>query len=95
MIQSFRDRATADLFAGHKTRANRDAQAVWGVARRKLAQLDSATSLLDLLAPPGNRLKSLVGDRVGQHGIRVNDQHRLCFTWKDDGPHDVELTDYH
>ncbi len=57
--------------------------------------LDNATDLKDLLAPAGNRLERLKGDRVGQHSIRINDQWRICFLWKADGPHDVEITDYH
>jgi len=57
--------------------------------------LDSATDLKDLLAPPGNRLEKLKGDRVGQHSMRINDQWRICFRWMSDGPHDVEITDYH
>ncbi len=57
--------------------------------------LDSDADLKDLLAPPGNRLEQLKGDRVGQHSIRINDQRRICFRWMSDGPHDVEITDYH
>jgi proteic killer suppression protein len=57
--------------------------------------LDSAADLKDLLAPPGNRLEKLKGDRAGQHSIRINDQWRICFRWMADGPHDVEITDYH
>ena len=57
--------------------------------------LDSATEVKDLLSPPGNRLEKLKGDRGGQYSIRINDQWRICFIWKDDGPWDVEITDYH
>lgn len=57
--------------------------------------LDSATDLKDLLAPSGNRLEKLKGDRTGQHSIRINDQWRICFRRMTDGPHDVEITDYH
>jgi len=57
--------------------------------------LDGAAYLKDLLAPPGNRLEKLKGDRTGQHSIRVNDQWRICFVWRADGPHEVEITDYH
>lgn len=57
--------------------------------------IDSALELRDLLSPPGNRLEPLKGDRKGQHSIRINDQWRICFVWKDDGAHDVEITDYH
>lgn len=57
--------------------------------------LDSAAELRDLLAPPANRLEKLKGDRAGQHSIRINDQWRICFIWKEDGPYEVEITDYH
>ena len=57
--------------------------------------LDSATELRDLRAPPANRLEKLKGNRAGQHSIRINDQWRICFAWKEDGPHEVEITDYH
>jgi len=49
----------------------------------------------DLRVPPGNRLEALKGDRAGQYSIRINDQYRICFVWKEDGPHDVEIVDYH
>lgn len=65
------------------------------VARRKLDQLDAATQLRDLAAPPGNRLEALQGNRKGQHSIRINDQWRVCFVWTDQGPEDVEIVDYH
>ncbi len=64
-------------------------------AERKLTMLDNAMDLKDLLAPPANRLERLKGERVGQHSIRINDQWRICFVWKADGPHEVEITDYH
>lgn len=64
-------------------------------ARRKLAALDAAERLADLRIPPGNRLKSLRGDRAGEHSMRVNDQWRIVFAWRDDGAHEVEIVDYH
>lgn len=57
--------------------------------------LDAAVVLDDLRSPPGNRLEQLLGDRAGQHSIRVNDQFRLCFLWTQHGPESVECTDYH
>ena len=57
--------------------------------------LDAAESLDDLRSPPGNRLEALQGDRAGQHSIRVNDQWRLCFVWRDDGPHEAEIVENH
>lgn len=95
MIQSFLDAATADIFAGRKTRANRAAHAIWSVTRRKLGLLDAATRLQDLSGPPGNALEKLKRDRLGQHSIRVNNQYRLCFIWTPLGPARVEFTDYH
>lgn len=65
------------------------------VARRKLDQLDAATELKDMAAPPGNRLEALYGNRNGQHSIRINDQWRVCFVWTPQGPKDVEIVDYH
>lgn len=64
-------------------------------ARTRLIRLDSATSLEDLRALSGNRLEALIGDRKGQFSIRINDQYRICFKWKPEGPTDVEITDYH
>lgn len=57
--------------------------------------LDAAESLEDLRVPPGNRLESLRGDRAGQHGIRINQQWRVCFVWTTAGPEEVEIVDYH
>ncbi len=65
------------------------------VARRKLRQLEIASSLEDLRVPPGNRLEALKGRRSGQYSIRVNDQWRVCFRWSDAGADDVEIVDYH
>ena len=65
------------------------------VARRKLLTVHAALNLRDLLAPPGNRLEILKGDRAGQHSIRINDQFRVCFVWTANGPADVEIVDYH
>lgn len=97
MIVSFRDKATEDLFNGIASRHARKAcpQSLLRIVRRKLDQLDSAVSLDDLKVPPGNRLEALTGDRKGQYSIRLNDQYRICFTWSNSGPADVEITDYH
>jgi toxin HigB-1 len=65
------------------------------VALRRLRLLHRAASLTDLRVPPGNRLEALKGDRAGEYSIRVNNQFRICFRWKDGDAHDVELTDYH
>lgn len=92
MIQSFACADTERLF--NRVRVARFAS-IQTVARRKLDQLHAAASLSFLRAPPGNRLKSLKGDRVGQHAIRINDQFRLCFVWTSQGPELVEIVDYH
>jgi len=70
-------------------------QAVARGAKRKLDHLHAATSLADLAAVPGNRLEALAGERAGQHSIRINDQWRICFRWKEGDAHDVEICDYH
>ena len=92
MIRSFREKKTERLFAGESVR---EFAGIRNVAERKLTMLDSAADLKDLLAPPGNRLEKLKGDHAGQHSIRINDQWRLCFIWRADGPYEVEITDYH
>ncbi len=61
----------------------------------KLTLIDNATSLTDLMRPPGNLLEALKGDRAGQHSIRINDQWRICFVWSDNGADQVEIVDYH
>ena len=65
------------------------------VAQRKLRLLHQAEALRDLAAPPGNRLEALRGDRTGQHSIRINDQWRICFVWRDGGADNIEIVDYH
>ena len=92
MIRSFKGRATEDFFAGERVKRFSGFKKA---AERKLVILDSATSLRDLAETPGNKLEKLSGDRVGEYSIRINDQWRICFVWKDDGPHDVEIVDYH
>ena len=65
------------------------------MARRKLLQIHAATELGSLRVPPGNMLEALKGGRKGQHSIRVNDQWRICFVWREDGAYQVEIVDYH
>jgi proteic killer suppression protein len=65
------------------------------VARRKLRALDAAVAVRDLTEPPGNRLEKLRGNRAGQWSIRINDQWRICFIWKENAAHEVEVVDYH
>ena len=97
MIRSFANQATEDIFDGANSRIARRAcpRNLWRVAARKLDLLDSAEILDDLKSPPGNRLESLTADRRGQYSIRINQQYRICFNWKDGGPENVEIVDYH
>ncbi|NQV49668.1 MAG: type II toxin-antitoxin system RelE/ParE family toxin [Candidatus Marinimicrobia bacterium] len=97
MIRSFTDKATEDIFNGidSKVARKRCPANLKKVTIRKLDQLDSVVQLLELRIPPGNRFEALHGDRVGQYSIRINDQVRICFSWTEFGPIDVEVTDYH
>lgn len=91
MIHSFKCQQTKALFNSLRAPRFRNIERV---ARRKLMQLHASPDLDSLRVPPGNRLEPLSRDRVGQHSIRINDQWRVCFVWKD-GAHDVEIVDYH
>ena len=93
MIKSFRGRESKAVFL--RERSRRLPPDIQRIAQRKLAILDAAVSLQDLRAPPGNRLEGLSGTREGQHSIRINDQWRICFRWRDSDAFDVEITDYH
>ena len=93
MIRSFKDDQTEAVYNSDCPKgfpAN-----LVKVARRKLRMIDAAAELKDLKAPPGNKLHELKDDRKGQHAIWVNDKYRVCFVWSDEGPTDVEITDYH
>ena len=93
MIKSFRDKETKSIFA--RQFSKKFPAALLTVAWRKLAILDAAEKLDDLRVPPGNRLEKLSGDRAGQYSIRINDQWRICFQWREGNAHEVEITDYH
>lgn len=93
MIRSFACKETEGLFHGRFAR--KLPQDVQRVAQRRLRMLHQAEELGDLRSPPGNRLEALKGNRAGQHSIRVNDQWRICFVWKDGGAEAVEIVDYH
>jgi proteic killer suppression protein len=92
VIRSFSGADTERLFRSEAVPRFRNIERV---ARRKLLQLHAATELATLKVPPGNQLEALKGDRKGQHSIRINDQWRVCFVWRDDGAHNVEIVDYH
>jgi proteic killer suppression protein len=93
VIQSFRDRRGPILFEGLCPKGF--PPDLVKVARRKLQAVAAAKNVQDLLQPPGNRLEKLRDDRADQWLIRINDQWRICFTWKGDGAYEVEIVDYH
>jgi proteic killer suppression protein len=93
VIRSFADKRTAAIFAGY---AVRDLTLqIQRRVRAKLLAIDAARQLEDLRMPPGNRLEALHADRQGQHSIRINDQWRICFVWRNGEAWDVEVIDYH
>jgi toxin HigB-1 len=93
MIKSFRNAAAEAAWARRFVKGVPND--IMRVAHRKLMQMHNARTLEDLRAPPGNRLEALSGDRKGQHSVRINDQWRVCFRWRDGDAHDVEIVDYH
>ena len=93
MIRSFKSKETEKVFS--RTYSRKLPQDIQQVAYRKLRMLNNAINLKDLRIPPANRLEKLSGDRAGQHSIRINDQWRICFEWRDGDAHRVEITDYH
>ena len=96
MIHSFQDQTASDLFRERDTRAaRRIPPELWRVAKRKLKMLDVAAALSDLAVPPGNRLEPLKGNRAGRYSIRINDQYRLTFIWKQGHAYEVKIEDYH
>lgn len=92
MILTFSCRDTEMLFKSHDVKRFKNIERV---ARRKLLMINAAMVLDSLKVPPGDRLEALSGNRRGQHSIRINDQWRVCFKWRTDGVHDVEIVDYH
>ena len=93
MIRSFKNTDTEKVWNREHVRAL--GPELQRAAQKKLRLLNAASELNSLRVPPGNRLEKLVGDRAGQHSIRINDQYRICFVWTDTGPTDVEISDYH
>lgn len=93
MIQSFVDPEAALIWSGRRSR--KLPPDIQNAALRKLRLLNQARVIGDLRVPPGNRLESLRGDRLGQYSIRINDQWRICFVWDEGGPANVEIVDYH
>ncbi|MBM4145487.1 MAG: type II toxin-antitoxin system RelE/ParE family toxin [Nitrospira sp.] len=93
MIKSFRDKETEKVYS--RERSAKLPGDIQQIALRKLRMLNNAQNMYDLRIPPSNRLEKLGGNRKGQYSIRINDQWRLCFVWKDNTAYNVEITDYH
>jgi proteic killer suppression protein len=93
VIESFASEETKKIFLGQVSK--KFPKEIQRTARRKLLYLDDAEDLQDLLAPLGNRLEKLKGNRMGQYSIRVNDQWRICFEWAENKARNVEIVDYH
>jgi proteic killer suppression protein len=92
VIKSFKCRDTEKLASGIRVRRFVNIERA---AQRKLAIIDSAATLEDVRIPPANRLEKLAGNRVGQYSIRINDQWRICFEWREGHAYEVEIVDYH
>ena len=97
MIQSSRDHSTENIYNRVNSKEARwiCPDQIWGVARRKLDQLNAVITLGSLRIPPGNEFEALKGTRTGQHSMRIHDQFRIGFVWMEEGPDRVEITDYH
>jgi len=97
MIRSFKNQGTEDIYDGKNSKHARKLcpKNLLRIAMRKLEQIDSATTVDDLKVPPGNKLEQLSGNRTGQYSIRINNQYRVCFIWKDGHAKHVEIVDYH
>jgi proteic killer suppression protein len=93
VIVSFHSEETAKFWAGEVSR--KLPADIQRAAQRKLEILNAAVDVTDLRTPPGNRLEALKRDRAGQYSIRINDQWRICFIWRDSNAHNVEIVDYH
>ncbi len=93
VIRNFKDKETQKIF--ERQRSRKLPSDIQQVALRKLRMLSRAETLQDLRVPPANRLERLIGNREGQHSIRVNNQWRICFEWQDGEALDVEIVDYH
>ncbi|MFH1197242.1 MAG: type II toxin-antitoxin system RelE/ParE family toxin [bacterium] len=93
MIKSFHSKETGLLFDRNISRIF--PEVIQRPALRKLRMINRAGNLKDLTIPPGNRLEKLEGKRKGQYSVRINDQWRICFEWKDNNAYEVEITDYH
>jgi len=97
MISNFKNLATEDIFNGVNSKSARKLcpQKLWKVATRKLDQLDSIMDVEELRVPPGNMLEKLLGDKKDLYSLRINQQYRICFEWKNLSAYNVEIIDYH
>ena len=93
MIKSFSDKYTEDLF--NRQMVRKFPPSILKTAYRKLLLIDAAGKIDDLRIPPGNKLEKLSGNLSGKHSIRINNQWRIVFQWKEDNAHDVKIMDYH
>jgi toxin HigB-1 len=93
VIKSFRDKETEKVYS--RERSAKLPGDIQQIALRKLRMINNVQNIHDLRIPPANRLEKLGGDRTGQYSIRINDQWRVCFMWKDNNAYNVEITDYH
>jgi len=93
VIKSFADKETEKVY--RRELSKKYPIDVQKIGLRKLRMLNNAQSYQDLKSPPGNRLEKLRKNRVGQHSIRINDQWRVCFVWRENDAYEVEITDYH
>jgi proteic killer suppression protein len=93
MIKSFRDKETEKVYS--RERSAKLPGNIQQIALRKLRMINNAQNINDLRIPPSNRLEKLSGDRAGQYSIRINDQWRICFSWKNNNAYYVEINDYH
>lgn len=93
MIKSFRDKNAEKLARGERVRAL--PPEIQRRAKMRLDRIEAAVALEDLRLPPSHRLEALLGDQAGQHSIRINNQWRICFVWRDGHAYDVEVVDYH
>jgi toxin HigB-1 len=93
VIKSYRDKDTEKLAHGHLSR--RLPAEIQRRAKMRLDRIEAAVELDDLRVPPSHRLELVKGDRAGRYSIRINDQWRICFDWRDGNAYDVEIVDYH
>ena len=93
MIKTFKDAETQKIY--QRERSRKLPSDIQQVALRKLRMINNAINLNDLRIPPANHLEKLSGNREGQYSIRINDQWRICFEWKNSDAFNVEIADYH